>query len=212
MKRTSAKGRLGLLAAPLVLAALPLALSACVSPAPGGGSGPGKTSAPASSPAPGSTSAPASSPAPGNSSAGSSPAASGNSAPSPNIAQFCLTWQLTAPYFSKDFAVLGNDPGYDMSTPAVFWKIASVAIGADLRTAYQAAPAAVSADMNTLMNYWNAIYADLKYETSINLNVTVAQVKAYIQAHPPAQTAEVGAAVQDLSGFLAANCTVNISS
>jgi hypothetical protein len=128
------------------------------------------------------------------------------------MAQFCLTWRLTAPYFSKDFAVLGNDPNYDMSTQAIFFKIASVGIGADLRTAGEWAPAAVSADMNTVTDYWNAIYADFDYEIGINKNVTVAQVKADIQAHPPAQAAEVGAAVQDLSGFLSANCKVNLSS
>jgi hypothetical protein len=99
-----------------------------------------------------------------------------------------------------------------MSTPAVLFETASVGISADLRTASEWAPAAVSGDLNSVMNYWNAIYADFRYETSMNRNITVAQVKAYIQAHPPAQAAEVGAAVQDLSGFLAANCRVNLSS
>jgi hypothetical protein len=128
------------------------------------------------------------------------------------LAQFCLTWKLTAPYFSQDLAVLGNDPNYDMSTPAVFYKTGAVGISADLRTAAQWALPAVSADMNTVMSYWNAVYADFQYEVSINQNVTVAQVKAYIQAQPPAQAAEVGSAVQDLSGYLAANCSVNLSS
>jgi hypothetical protein len=198
--RSSAKGRLGLLAAPLVLAALALVLSACGSAASGG------------SAAPGGSSGPASSAAPGNTSSGSSAAPSGSSGSSPNTAQFCWTWQETAPYFSKDFAVLGNDPNYDMSTPAVLFKIATVGISAGLRNASEWAPAAVSPDMNTVMNYWNASYADFRYETSINQNVTVAQVKAYIRAHPPAQAAEVGSAVQAVSGFLAANCHVNLSS
>jgi hypothetical protein len=188
-RRSPAKGRLGLLAAPLVLAALTLALSACGSSAPSGSAAPSGSSAPSSSSAP-----------------------SGSSAPSPNTAQFCWTWRETAPYFSKDFAVLGNDPNYDMSTPAVLFKIATVGIGAGLRNASEWAPAAVSPDMNTVMNYWNASYADFRYETSINQNVTVAQVKAYIHAHPPAQAAEVGPAMQAVSGFLAANCHVNLSS
>jgi hypothetical protein len=128
------------------------------------------------------------------------------------MAHFCLTWQLTAPYFSRDFAVLGNDPNYDMSNPAIFFRIASVGIGADLRTAGEWAPAAVSADMTTVTKYWDAIYADFLHELSINRNVTVAQVKADIKAHPPAQAAGVQSAVQDLSGFLAANCKVNLSS
>ena len=220
MKRRSlATGKLGLLATPLVAAALALALPACgrfapgSSPASGSAPAPGGSSATASSPAPGNSPAPGSSSVPGN-----NPAASGNSAPSgdsgasPDLAQFCLTWQLTAPFFVPDFAVLGNDPSYDMSTPALLFRIAAAGIGGDLRTADKAAPAAVSADMNTLMNYWNAIYADFQYQTSVNENVTVAQVKADIQAHPPAQSATVGPAVQDLSGFLAANCSVNLSS
>jgi hypothetical protein len=99
-----------------------------------------------------------------------------------------------------------------MATPAVFFKIASVGIGADLRTASEWAPAAATADMNTVTEYWNAIYADFQHEISIDRNVTVAQVKADIRAHPPAQAGEVGSAVQDLSGFLAANCRVNLSS
>jgi hypothetical protein len=199
-RRSPAKGRLGLLAAPLILAAMTLALSACGS------------SAPSSSAAPDTTSAPATSPAPASTSPGSTSAPGGSPDSSPNTAQFCWTWQETAPYFSKDFAVLGNDPNYDMSTPAVLFTTASVGIGAGLQNASDSAPAAVSPDMDTVMNYWNASYADFRYESSINQNVTVAQVKAYIQAHPPAQAAEVGPAVQAVSGFLAANCHVNLGS
>jgi hypothetical protein len=203
-RSSAARGRLGLLAAPLVLTAL--ALSACGSAAPGGSAASGTTSAPTNG------SAPATSATPGNTSADSSSAPSGGTGSSPNTAQFCWTWQETAPYFGKDFAVLGNDPSYDMSTPAVLFTIATVGISAGLRNASEWAPATVSPDMNTVTNYWNASYADFRYETSINQNVTVAQVKAYIQAHPPAQAAEVGPALQAVSGFLAANCHVNLSS
>jgi hypothetical protein len=204
-RRSPAKGRLGLLAAPLALAALAVALSACGSSAPSGSAASGTTSAPSN------TSPPANSAATGSTSSGSS-APSGSSGSSPSTAQFCWTWQETAPYFSKDFAVLGSDPNYDMSTPAVLFEIASVGISAGLRNATGWAPAAVSPGMNTVMNYWNASYADFRYETTINKNVTVAQVKAYIQAHPPAQAAEVGPAMQAVAGFLAANCHVNLSS
>jgi hypothetical protein len=200
-RRSPAKGRLGLLAAPLLLAALALALSACGSSAP-------SNSAPSSSAAPDTTSAPAKA----STSSGSTSAPGGSPDSSPNTAQFCWTWQETAPYFSKDFAVLGNDPNYDMSTPAVLFTTATVGIGAGLRNASDWAPAAVSPDMNTVMNYWNASYADFRYESSINRNVTVAQVKVYIQAHPPAQAAEVGPAMQAVSDFLAANCHVNLGS
>jgi hypothetical protein len=204
-RRSQAKGRLGLLAASLAIGPLALALAACGSSAPGVSSASGITSAPTI------TRAPAESPAPGSTSASTSstPISSGSS---PNLGQFCLTWQLTAPYFSKDYAVLGNDPSYDMSNPAIFFKIASVGIGADLRTAGQWAPAAVSSDMNTVTNYWDAIYADVQYEYSVNRNVTMAQVKAYVRMHPPAQAADVGPALAALSGFLAANCKVNLTS
>jgi hypothetical protein len=211
-RRSSAKGQPGLLATSLVLAALALALSACGSSAPSGSSASRTTSGPTNSSAPGSTSARANSPAPGSTSAGSSSAPSGGPGASPNTAQFCLTWRLTVPYFGEDFAVLGNDPSYDMSTPAVLFETASAGISADLRTASEWAPAAVSGDLATVMNYWNAIYAEFRYQTSMNQDITVAQVKAHIRAHPPAQAAEVGPAVQDLSGFLAANCHVNLSS
>jgi hypothetical protein len=211
-RRSPAKGRLGLLAAPLVLAALTLALSACGSSAPSSSAHSDTTSAPANSSAPANTSPSPNSAAPANTASDGSSASSGSSDSSPNTAQFCWTWQETAPYFGKDFAVLGNDPNYDMSTPAVLFEIATVGISAGLHNASEWAPAAVSPDMNTVMNYWNASYADFRYESSINQNVTVAQVKAYIQAHPPAQAAEVWPAVQAVSGFLAANCHVNLSS
>ena len=204
--RSPATGRPGLLAAPLALAALAMALSACGSSALSGSAASNTTSPPAN------TSPAGNSAAPGNTSLGSSSAPSGSSGPSPNTAQFCWTWQETAPYFSKDFAVLGNDPNYDMSTPAVLFDIATVGISAGLRNASEWAPAAVSPDMKTVLNYWIASYADFRHEASINQNVTVAQVKAYIHAHPPAQAAEVGPAVQAVSGFLAANCRVNLSS
>jgi hypothetical protein len=211
-RRSPAKGRLGLLAAPLVLAALTLALSACGSSAPSSGAASDTTPAPANSSALTSTSPPPSGAAPGSTTSGSSSAPPGSSDSSPNTAQFCWTWQETTPYFSKDFAILGNDPNYDMSTPAVLFEIATVGISAGLRNATEWAPVAVSPDMSTVMNYWNTSYADFRYETSINQNVTVAQVKAYIHAHPPAQAAEVGPAMQAVSGFLAANCHVNLSS
>ncbi len=198
-----AKGRLGLSAAPLALVAL--ALSACGSSAPASSSASGNTPTATSTLAP--TNSPAASSTPASSS--STPSGSGSS---PDLGQFCLTWQLTAPYFSKDFAVLGNDPGYDMSNPAIYFRIAAVGIGADLRTAGEWAPTAVGADMNTLTSYWNAIYADVKYEISVDPDITMTEVKAYIQAHPPAEAAEVGSAVQDLAGFLAADCNVSLGS
>jgi len=41
---------------------------------------------------------------------------------------------------------------------------------------------------------------------------TVGQVKAYLHAHPPAQTATVGPAVHHLLHYLSTTCHINVSS
>jgi hypothetical protein len=45
----------------------------------------------------------------------------------------------------------------------------------------------MSGDMATLTGWWNQVLADFPYGT------TIGDVKAYIEAHPPAQAAAVGA-------------------
>jgi hypothetical protein len=75
----------------------------------------------------------------------------------------------------------------------------------------QEAPAAQSADMAAVASYYAAIYADFRAEIGSNQDVTVGQVLADIQAHPPAQAATVGPAVNDLSGYLASACGVYLT-
>jgi hypothetical protein len=195
-----AKSPVGLLAAPLALAAIALTLSACGTSAQSGSSAsgssaPSTTSAPVITPAPSSTSAPGGSPGQGD------PAA------------FCETWRLVRPYFSQVFDILtGKDPKYDMSTTADLLMPEISGLSSAMQTAAdQEAPAAQSADMATVASYYAAIYADFRAEFSNNQNVTIGQVLADIQAHPPAQAAEVGSAVNGLSGYLVPACGVRLT-
>jgi hypothetical protein len=195
-RRFPAKGRLGSLAAPLVIAALALTVSAC------GGAAPNKGAAASSNSA-----APASSAAPGTSPAASDSGASSDS----STASFCLTWRLTATYFNQDVTILASrTSSYDYSTGAVFLEPTINGINADLTTADQQTPAAVSADMATLSSYWSNINADFQAQIDANDQVTVGQVMAYMLANPPGQSAAIEAALQDLADYLAATCSVSI--
>jgi LysM repeat protein len=200
-RRFPAKGRLGLLAAPLVTAAL--ALSACGGPARTGGSASSNSSAPT-------VTAPATS-----GSASTNGSASGDSSGSSDasVTNFCLTWRLTAQYFNQDVTILrSSDPAYNYSTLAVFLQPTINGINADLTTADQQTPAVASADMATLSSYWSNINADFQAQTDANAQVTVGQVMAYMLANPPGQSATIEAALQDLSSYLAATCNVTIDS
>jgi hypothetical protein len=202
MKRIPpAKGQLGFLAAPLVLAAMALALSACGVSAGNGSSASGSSPAPSATSAPGNRSAPSGSSAPVASPAQGDPAA------------FCETWRLVRPYFSQVFDLLtGRDPTYDMSTTADLLQPEISGLSSDMQTAAdQEAPAAQSANMATVASYYAAIYADFRAEIGNNQNVTVGQVLADIRAHPPAQAAAVRPAVNDLSGYLAYACGVHLT-
>jgi len=102
--------------------------------------------------------------------------------------------------------VLGGGHIYSMSTPASVLLPTMQAINGIFGRLDQVAPAAVSADMGTLTSFWNQVVADFRHGT------TVGQVKAYIQAHPPAQAATIGPAVHHLSHYLATTCHINLSS
>jgi hypothetical protein len=178
-----------------------LMLSACSISAPSGSSASGSNSAPNSTPATSNSSAPSSTSAPSNSSAPGDPAA------------FCETWRLVRPYFSQTFDILtGKDPHYDMSTTADLLQPEMSGLSSAMQTAAdQEVSAAQSADMATVASYYAAIYADFRAEINKNQEVTVGQVLAAIQAHPPAQAAAVGPAVNDLSGYLASACGVHLT-
>jgi hypothetical protein len=104
-------------------------------------------------------------------------------------------------------AILGNGPAYNPSTTSASMLLPTMqAIGGIFARLDQVAPAAVSADMAALTSYWSQVVADFKYGT------TVAQVEAYIKAHPPAEAASVNAQMQQLLGYLTTTCHINVSS
>jgi hypothetical protein len=68
------------------------------------------------------------------------------------------------------------------------------------------APAAVSADMADLTSFWSQVVADFHYGN------TISQVRAYIKAHPPTNTATMKASMQQLTSYLTTTCHINMSS
>jgi hypothetical protein len=68
------------------------------------------------------------------------------------------------------------------------------------------APGAVSADMANLSSFWNQVVADF------NDGSTLAQVRAYIKAHPPSNASTVTGSVQQLKAYLSTTCHINMSS
>jgi hypothetical protein len=119
---------------------------------------------------------------------------------------FCQIWRETRATLSRMNTILGNSPGYSMSTPASAVLPIFQAINGVFGRLDQVAPAAISTDMGTLASFWNQVVADFQYGS------TIGQVKAYIHAHPPAQAATIGPAVQHLRDYLATTCHINLSS
>ncbi len=101
--------------------------------------------------------------------------------------------------------VIGPDT-YSMSTPASDLLPVMRAINEIFERLDQVAPTAVSPDMTTLSSFWNQIVTDFNYGT------TLAEVKAYIKAHPPSDSSTVDTAVHNLDNYLATTCHIDISS
>jgi hypothetical protein len=180
MEHTSrSTGRRGLLATPLVAAALALVLSACGSSAPTGSS--------ASS---------------------GSPALSGSSPSSDASATaFCGTWQEFRTTLAEITPILDDVPTSGPSTtPASVLLPTMQAINRVFTRLDQEAPPAVSTDMNALTSYWSQVVADFQP------GETVAQVEAYIKAHPPSNAATITASTQQLSDYLTSTCGITMSS
>ena len=98
-------------------------------------------------------------------------------------------------------------PGtYSMSTSASVLLPVMRAINDIFERLDQVAPAAVSSDMDTLSGFWNQIVTDFSYGS------TLGEVKAYIKAHPPAQSSTVVTAVHGLDNYLATTCHIDVSS
>jgi hypothetical protein len=116
-----------------------------------------------------------------------------------------VIWQETRTTLSDMNAIVG--PGtYSMSTSASVLLPVMRAINDIFQRLDQVAPAAVSSDMTTLSQFWNQIVTDFSDGT------TLGQVKAYIKAHPPAQSSAVDSAVQGLDNYLSTTCHIDMSS
>jgi hypothetical protein len=101
--------------------------------------------------------------------------------------------------------VMGPDT-YSMSTSASVLLPVMRAINEIFERLDEVAPASVSSDMATLSGFWNQIVSDFNYGT------TLGEVKAYIKAHPPAQSSSIDGAVHGLDNYLANSCHIDMSS
>jgi hypothetical protein len=116
-----------------------------------------------------------------------------------------VIWQETRTTLSEMNAVVG--PGtYSMSTSASALLPVMRAINDIFARLDQVAPAAVSSDMTTLAGFWSQIVTDFSDGT------TLGEVKAYIKAHPPAQSSTIGPAVQNLDSYLSTTCHIDVGS
>ncbi len=116
-----------------------------------------------------------------------------------------MIWQETRTTLSDMNAIVGPDT-YSMSTSASVLLPVMRAINEIFERLEQVAPAAVSSDMTTLSGFWNQIVTDFSD------GATLGQVKAYIKAHPPAQSSSVTAAVHGLDNYLSTTCHIDVSS
>jgi hypothetical protein len=162
MERTSRiTGRLGLLATPIVVATLSLALSACGSSAPSG--------SPATS---------------------GSPAASNTSASSDaSVTQFCGTWQQFKTTMAEMMPILDNIPAPGPSTaPASLLLPTLQGINTVLEHLNQEAPPAVSADMAAVTSYWGQVVAD--FQNGGTVSEAEAYLKAHPPANAATANAD----------------------
>jgi hypothetical protein len=103
-------------------------------------------------------------------------------------------------------AITSGD-GYNMSSPKSVLLPTMQALNNVFARANQVAPAAMSSDMATFASWWSQVVADFKYGN------TLAQVHAYLIAHPPAGSgATVTAALHGISNYLSTTCHINMSS
>jgi hypothetical protein len=174
-----------LLATSLVAAATAAVLSACGSLAPTSGSA-----------------------ANGGLTSSGSPALSGSSPSSDASATaFCGIWREFRTTLAEITPILDAIPTSGPSTtPASELLPTMQAINGVFTRLDQVAPPTVSADMDALTTYWSQVVADFQPGN------TVAQVEAYIKAHPPANAATITASTQQLSAYLATTCHVTMSS
>jgi hypothetical protein len=136
------------------------------------------------------------------------PALSGSSPSSDASATaFCGIWQEFRTTLAEITPILDDVPTSGPSTtPASVLLPTMQAINGVFTRLDQVAPRAVSTDMDALTSYWSQVVAD------IQPGETVAQVEAYIKAHPPTNAATVTASTQQLSDYLTTTCHITMSS
>jgi hypothetical protein len=182
---TRSAPRHGFLATLLLAATLALVLSACGSSAPSSSSAPNSGSASSDNPAL-------------NSSSPTSDA---------STTAFCGVWQQFRTTLAEITPILDDVPtSGPASTPASVLLPTMEAINSVFTRLDQVAPPAVSSDMDALTTYWSQVVADFQPGD------TVAQVEAYIKAHPPTNAGTITASTQQLSGYLSATCHITMSS
>jgi hypothetical protein len=116
-----------------------------------------------------------------------------------------VIWQETRTTLGDMNAVIGPDT-YSMSTASSELLPVMRAINGIFERLDQVAPPAMSADMATLSSFWNQIVTDFNYGS------TLGEVKAYIKAHPPAESSTVTPAVHGIDNYLATTCHLDMSS
>jgi hypothetical protein len=144
----------------------------------------------------------------GSSASSSSPALSGSSPSSDaSAAAFCGIWQEFRTTLAEMAPILDDVPtSGPSSTPASELLPTMQAINGVFTRLDQVAPPAVSTDMDALTSYWSQVVADFQPGD------TVAQVEAFIKAHPPTNAATITASTQQLSAYLTTTCHITMSS
>lgn len=117
-------------------------------------------------------------------------------------------WQQFRTTLSQMKAILNEIPAPGPSAASTSLVLPTMqAIGNVFDRLDQVAPPAVSADMAALTSYWDQVVADLQQH-----GTTVAQVEAYLKAHPPTNAATIQASTQQLSDYLTTTCHITMSS
>jgi hypothetical protein len=179
-------GRRGLLAIPMLTAALALALSACGSSAPGGNSGLGGSGTVGQNAASARSSDPTASPAPSGASS----------------AEFCGMWQQFKTTMAVWKTIMDDVPAEGLSTPVSALLPTLQAIDGAFNRMDQVVPAAASTDMDDLTTYWGQVV------TAFQSGGTVGQAEAYLKAHPPSNIAAIRTGVQQLVSYLSTTCHI----
>lgn len=119
---------------------------------------------------------------------------------------FCGVWKKSERTLALASTLLNGGPSITADAPAAVAVPVLLAVDGVLTSASKVAPPQVSPDLAILTSYYRAVTTDYKQGT------TVGEVRQHIKAHPPADAAKVGGAMQHLSGYLRDSCHINLGS